>query len=467
MILSWLLPWCALLWPVWISRRPEAERPTWMRRALLVLLCVLTWRYLYWRCTESLNLDSPTATALSVIFLLAEAWLLLTGLLPMLLSWRQFSDGISEACHAESEWRESAWRPWVDVLVPTCGEPLAVLERCLHGCQKLKYPHRKLWLLDDIGRPELVELARKYGFNYHHRPCRINAKAGNLNAGLALCKGELIAVFDADFVPQSHFLDRTIGLLMDPRVALVQTPQSFFNADPIMRNLGLEDWLLPDEESFYRWVQPVRGAWGAVVCAGTSFVVKKAALDCVGGFVEAAISEDFVTGVALAGRGWRLLYLAEKLSAGLAPESMLDYVRQRQRWASGTLQALRLPQGPLRQKGLDWSQRIAYLEGCVHWLNTLPRLVLLLMPLSIGFLGILPVEFTRSAVFTLLLPLWISLLLSVGWLTRRSRHALLSELPGWALAVPLATTVIMSLWGRVRPFRPTPKHQIRRSGGVA
>ena len=98
-----------------------------------------------------------------------------------------------------------------------------------------------------------------------------------------------------------------------------------------MRNLGLERWLLPDEESFYRWIEPVRSAWEAVVCAGTSFVVRRAALASVGGFVEAAISEDFVTGVALMGQGWQLKYLSEKLSAGLAAESMHDFVRQRQR----------------------------------------------------------------------------------------------------------------------------------------
>jgi len=51
-------------------------------------------------------------------------------------------------------------------------------------------------------------------------------------------------------------------------------------------------------------------------------------------------------------------------------------VRQRQRWAAGTLQALRLAQGPLRQVGLHWQQRLAFLEGGLHWFNTVPRLVL-------------------------------------------------------------------------------------------
>jgi cellulose synthase (UDP-forming) len=66
-----------------------------------------------------------------------------------------------------------------------------------------------------------------------------------------------------------------------------------------------------------------------------------------------------------------------------------------------------------------------------------------------------------------LLPLWITLLLSTGWLNRGSRHALLADLPGWALAVPLAATVLASLWGRVQPFRITPKHRVQGRGGIA
>ncbi|MEY3750352.1 MAG: hypothetical protein RLZZ186_771 [Cyanobacteriota bacterium] len=438
-----------------------------MRRSVLVLLALLCLRYLHWRVTDSLNLSSALATALSLVLLLAEGWLLLSGLLPLLLAWRRFSDGRPEADAAQAQWQACCWRPTVDVLIPTCGEPLPVLERCLRACSQLHYPHKQLWVLDDAGRADVAELAAHFGAGYQHRPQRNYAKAGNLNAGLPLGSGELVAVFDADFVPQQHFLERTIGLLLDPQVALVQTPQHFLNADPVMRNLAMEAWLLPDEESFYRWIEPVRSAWDAVVCAGTSFLVRRAAVEEIGGFVEPAISEDLVTGMVLASRGWRLRYLGEKLSAGLAAETMLDFVRQRQRWASGTLQALRLRQGPLRLQGLSWGQRLAYLEGALHWFNTVPRLLLLLMPLCIGLLGITPIRLTSAAVFSLLAPLWIALLLSTGWLNRGSRHALLADLPGWALAVPLATTVLASLWGRVQPFRITPKHREQGQGGIA
>ena len=462
-----LWPWLLLLWPLALSRREETRYRIWARRSVLLLLVGLTLRYLHWRLTASLNLASPASTSLSWLLLLAEAWLLLSGLLPLLLGWRAFDDGRAAADAAAAAWRVGSWRPTVAVLVPTCGEPLAVLERCLVGCTGLSYPHAQVWVLDDSQRPEVEALAQRMGCGYLSRGQSHGAKAGNLNAGLAATTSELVAVFDADFVPQQHFLERTIGLLAEPKAALVQTPQVFFNADPLMRNLAMEGWMLPDEDNFYLWIEPVRSAWGAVVCAGTSFVVKRAALADVGGFNEAALSEGFVTGIALLGHGWQVRYLGEPLSAGLAAETLLDFVRQRQRWAAGTLQSLRLPQGPLRQPGLGWGQRLALLEGCLHWLNQLPRLLLLLMPLSYGLLGIAPILISREGLLGQLLPLWAGLLLSVGWLNRRSRHALLTELPNWVLAVPLATTVAASLLGRFGGFRITPKQQPREHGGAA
>ena len=461
--LPWL-PLLVLLWPLWLLRQPERKSPLWARRSLILLISLLTARYLVWRVSDSLNLSSTLSTALSLVLLLAEGWLLLTGLIPLWLAWRPFPDRRQEAQERWRQWQQSSWRPNVDILVPTRGEPLAVLERSLVGCREQTYPRTTVWVLDDSGRPEVRQLARSLGCRYLHRPERHGAKAGNLNHGLRHSRGELVAVFDADFIPQRHFLERCIGFLQEPDLALVQTPQTFINADPVMRNLRMERWLLSDEESFYRWIEPVRDGWGAVVCAGTAFVARRDALNSVGGFVEQAISEDFVTGIALRRQGWRLRYLQEKLSAGLAAETMADFVRQRQRWAAGTLQSLRMQQGPLGGKGLSAGQRLAYLEGVVHWVNNLPRLVLLLMPLSYGLFGLVPIRLTPEAAIAYLLPLWATLLLSLGWLNRGSRAAFLSELTGWVLTVPITVTVISLLFGHLGGFRVTPKHQRRDRG---
>ncbi|GIR25244.1 MAG: hypothetical protein CM15mP39_10550 [Synechococcus sp.] len=452
-----------LLWPLALIQRPEAESPLWARRSLILLISALTLRYLHWRCTASLNLDTAVSTSLSGLLLLAEGWLLITGLLPLWLAWRRFPDRRRDVQKRHRDWQASEWRPHVDILVPTYGEPLAVLQRSLLGCTQQSYPHTSVLVLDDSGREEVKRLAKQLGCRYMHRPERLHAKAGNLNAGLSQCHGELVAVFDADFIPQQRFLEHSIGFLLDPDVALLQTPQSFINADPVMRNLRMESWLLPDEESFYRWIEPVRDGWGAVVCAGTAFLVRRRALDGIGGFVEGALSEDYVTGIALRAQGWKLLYLHQKLSAGWPP-SPWRTCATRQRW-EGTLQSLGLPQGPLRAHGLSPGQRLAYLEGVIHWLNNLPRLVLMLMPLSYGLLGVAPILLDQRAIIELMLPLWGTVLLSIGWLNRNSRSALLTELTSWVLTVPLVVSLICNVLGSSVGFRVTPKHRQRSRGG--
>ena len=138
-----------LLWPLALIQRPEAESPLWARRSLILLISGLSLRYLYWRCTASLNLDSSVSTGLSSLLLLAESWLLITGLLPLWLAWRRFPDRRREAQKRHRDWQASAWRPHVDILVPTYGEPLAVLQRSLLGCTQQSYPRTSVLVLDE------------------------------------------------------------------------------------------------------------------------------------------------------------------------------------------------------------------------------------------------------------------------------------------------------------------------------
>lgn len=426
----------------------------------VLLLALLAARYLHWRIADTLNLDTPLAAGLSLLLLAAELWLLAHGFLQLLFSLvpeRTSGSGVmelQEACDAQDR---SEAQPWVDVLVPSYGEPLAVVERCLRGCRAIAYPSCTVWLLDDAGRPELEDLAGRLGCRYRSRELRAHAKAGNLNHVLAELSGELVAVFDADVVPLPAFLERTVRPFRNPRVGLVQTPQTYMNADPVIRNLGLERWLLPDEESFYRWIEPVRQRLGAVVCAGTSFVVRRRALLAVGGFETGTPSEDLATGIRITAGGWLCLFIPEKLSAGLAPFTLAALARQRCRWASGTLQTLRTGANPLRIAGLNPLQRLAFLEGILHWLNVFPQLVLLLMPLSLGVFGVAPLRVSGEGLLTMALPLVAAQLLLARWFSRHSRTALMPELYRWVVLLPLCWAVFTTLLGRPQAFRVTPK----------
>lgn len=432
------------------------------RRLAVGLSAALALHYLTWRIGSSLNLSSRAAAALSLVMLAAELMLVASAFLQLLFSVLPGPDADAEiraaaTALAADRRRDPGSLPGVAVLVPSCGEPLEVVERCLRGCLDLDYPNFEVWLLDDGARPELERLGAQLGCRYQARPQRIHAKAGNLNAALPQLQAELLAVFDADVVPSRTFLNRTVGLFRDPLVGFVQTPQTYMNADPVIRNLRLERWLLPDEESFYRWIQPNRQRLGAVVCAGTSFVMRLSSLRQVGGFETQTASEDLATGIRLVAAGYRGLYLPEKLSAGLAPFSLEAMARQRSRWASGTIQTLRTGANPLTIAGLTPIQRLAYGEGILHWAMVLPQLVLLLGPISSGLFGILPYRLDSQWLLTAALPFFLSQLVLLPWLSGRSRAALMPELYRWVFVLPLAASVVMTLLGRPQGFQVTPK----------
>jgi cellulose synthase (UDP-forming) len=416
----------------------------------VLLLTLLGARYVVWRFTASLNLATPLAASLSVLTLAAEL-VLLAGFFLQLWFTLLPDRPAPEAGPIPTP------VPPVDVLVPSCGEPVDLVERCLRGCLAMDYPSHTVWLLDDSDRPELAELCDRLGCRYLARDEHAHAKAGNLNHALQHCTGELVAVFDADVVPLRPFLRRTVGLFADASVGFVQTPQSYMNADPVMRNLRLERWLLPDEESFYRWIQPTRQNLNAVVCAGTSFVMRREALERVGGFETATPSEDLATGIRITASGYRNHYLSEKLSAGLAPFTAAAMARQRCRWGSGSLQTLRTGANPLRIPGLSPLQRLAYSEGILHWFTFPAQLVLLCTPLSLGLLGIAPILFSGEALLTVAMPFVVSQLLLTRWLSGHARAAILPELYRWIFLVPICTAVVATALGRPRRFRVTPK----------
>ncbi|MBW4611300.1 MAG: glycosyltransferase [Hassallia sp. WJT32-NPBG1] len=436
-----------------ISPVPRA----WSRFIVVGILLMLTIRYIVWRSLSTLNLSNPVNGTFSLALFFLEMLMLSSGLIQMFLMLK----------HKERPWEadqkavaviEGSFTPSVDILVPTYNEPPFILRRTIIGCQALDYPNKKVYLLDDTKRPEVRALALELGCEYMTRPDNRHAKAGNLNQAIARTDGDLIVVFDADFIPTENFLTRTVGFFQDEQIALVQTPQSFYNFDPIARNLGLENILTPEEEVFYRQIQPLRDSAGSVICAGTSFVVKRSALKTVGGFVTDSLSEDYFTGIRLSAQGYRLVYLDEKLSAGLAADNMADQATQRLRWAQGTLQAFFIEANPLTIRGLRPWQRLAHLEGLLHWFTSISRVGFLIAPLAYSFLGAIPIKANAAEMLYFFLPYYVVQLSVFSWLNYRSRSALLSDIYSVVLTFPLAWTVIQVMLNPFsRGFKVTPK----------
>lgn len=445
-----------LLFVLAITKISPRPRP-WSRVMVISILLILTVRYLLWRSLTTLNLSTPLNGVFSLGLFLLELLALTGGLIQLFLLLR-VNDRRPEADRLSVNVMDGSFTPPVDILIPTYNEAEFILKRTIIGCQALDYEPKTIYLLDDTRRPEIAALAEALGCEYMTRPDNRHAKAGNLNHAISRTRADLIVVFDADFVPTKNFLIRTVGFFQDPQVALVQTPQTFYNPDPIARNLGLENVLTPDEEVFYRQIQPIRDAAGSVVCAGTSFVMRRSALTETGCFVTESLSEDYFTGIRLSASGYRLIYLNEKLSAGLAAENVSSLALQRIRWGQGTLQAFFVKSNPLTIPGLNLIQRLAHFEGLLHWFTNLSRVGFLLIPLAYSFLGVIPVRATGADVTYFFLPYYLVQLTAFSWLNYRSRSALLADVYSLILAFPLALTVIRVMLNPFgRGFQVTPK----------
>jgi len=430
---------------------------SWSRRLVAGILVCLLIRYLLWRTLSTLNLSNSVDGVFSLLLMGMELIAISGGMIQLLLMFTTKDRNREANIYSKSVINE-VYNPSVDIMIPTYNEPAFILKRTIIGCQGIDYDNKKIYLLDDTKRPEIKKLAAELGCEYFTRKDNAHAKAGNLNAALARTNGELIVFFDADFVPTKNFLERTVGFFQKEKIALVQTPQSFYNHDPIARNLGLEDILTSEEEVFYRQMQPIKDGAGSVVCAGTSFIARRKSLETIGGFVTESLSEDYFTGIRLAAFGYELVYLDEKLSAGLAAENISSHIEQRLRWGRGTLQAFFIDSNPLTIPGLSFWQRLGHFEGLLHWFNSIPRIFFLLLPILSVFFGIQPFSSNvREAVY-FFVPYYVTQITVFAWLNMRSRSALLSDLYSLVQCFPISLTVIKAM---LRPFakgfKVTPK----------
>lgn len=347
--------------------------------------------------------------------------------------------------------------PEVDIFIPTYNEPLDVLEKTIVAATAVNYPHKTVWVLDDGKRDWLRRFCEETGVRYLTRADNQHAKAGNMNHALTHAKGQFIAVFDADFVPSRNFIRRTLGFFSDPTIGIVQTPQHFYNKDPIQTNMGLMQ-IYPDEQRlFFDQMAASRDAWQAAFCCGSCSIMRRQAVDAVGGIPTQSITEDLLTTLVMLRKGYQTIYLNERLSMGLAAESIEGFFVQRERWCRGAIQSLFLRAGPLGP-GLSVTQRILFFP--TSWLTQyVVRLMLLAVPLAYLLLGWAPFHFTDTADMVFYqLPVFLSFFLAMRWLVGGDFSPLVSGPVGLFASFRLGPTVVASLLKPFgKPFRVTPK----------
>ena len=364
-----------------------------LRPAIIFLSCFASMRYFYWRIRFTVNLDSTADSVVSLLLLAAEFY----GLLILFLGYFQTIEVVERTPARPKQF------PSVDVFIPTYNEPADIVRRTLVGALAIDFPHKQVYVLDDGRRPEIRAMAEALGAVYITRPDNRHAKAGNLNHALGLTRGELIAVFDADHIPIRGFLRYTVGFFADAKVALVQTAQHFFNPDPYERNLKLTHRIPPEQHFFYHVIQCGNDFWNSAFFCGSCAVLRRSAIESIGGIKTETVTEDAHTAMELHARGFDSVYLRIPLAAGLAAETFAAHVRQRMRWARGMAQILR-SDCPLLKRGLSFPQRLNYFNAMLHFFFGIPRLILILAPLAFAYLGLHPIRADALAVIAYILP---------------------------------------------------------------
>ncbi|WIN00171.1 glycosyltransferase [Actinoplanes oblitus] len=350
----------------------------------------------------------------------------------------------------------------VDILVPTVNEPLPVLEPTVLGALRVRGV-RDVIVLDDGDRPEIREMAARLGARYLPRGTRAGAKAGNLNHGLRVTDAEFVVTLDADHIPLPEFIERTLGYFDDPDVAVVQSPQSFYNTESFTfrrRHGRAGGW--HEQEMFYGGVQPTKNSTNSAIYTGTSAMLRRAALDRIGGFAPDTSTEDIHTSLRLHANGGKTVYLEEPLAYGLEVENLEQYYGTRRRWAIGSLHLLlRHRDSPLWVRGLTWHQRLNYLSAMVAHLQGVNRLVYLLVPLAALSTGVAPVSGPYSVYGFAFLAFTIFSLWTVVRFGRGHYHMLHSEAFAVADTLPMLAALPAALFGE-RSFGVTAKRTGKR-----
>ncbi len=356
----------ALILPYVIDREK-----TFHRAIVLGIAALLAARYAYWRITDTVSPFDLSVDMFASWSLLAFEMLALAGSMSAFVITSRTRDRSDEATQNAGWWGQNP--PKVAILIATYNETLEILERTIVGAKSLRHENKEVIVLDDGRRDWLRDYCDRQGVRYVRRPDNKGSKAGNINFTLGLLRTdavppEFISVLDADFVPHRGFLSRSLALFHDPTVGLVQTPQHFFNADPIQHNLGISGSYPDEQRYFFDYMQPSRDAWDIAICCGTSSMARMAALDEIGDFPTDSVTEDFMLTLCLQERGWRTVYLNEPLTEGLAAEGLKEYITQRARWCLGLMQIARSRLGPFARNKLRLRDRWSVIDAVFYWL---------------------------------------------------------------------------------------------------
>ncbi len=456
-----ILALLTIILAIWMDRGSSSYPVT---LTLMLLSIYSTFRYGFWRVSTVFAFFRNPGTHggkldafFVVLLLLAECYafvMLLLGYIQMLWPLGRMPVPLPDDL---DQW------PAVDVLIPTLNEPLSVVRFTALAAMNIDWPADRLnvYILDDGHREEFRAFAEEAGIGYMTRDDNRHAKAGNINRALAQIGSPFVAVFDSDHVPTRSFLQVTMGwFLRDRKLALLQTPHHFYSPDPFERNLG-QFRITPNEgELFYGVVQDGNDFWNAAFFCGSCAVLRRSALDEVGGIAVETVTEDAHTSLRMQMRGWNTAYINIPQAAGLATERLCAHVRQRIRWARGMVQVLRI-ENPLFAPGLRPAQRLCYFNAMSHFLFALPRLIFLTAPLIYLIFGRVNIPGYWLMIVAYAAPHLVLSNLTNSRIQGRHRHSFWNDIYETVLAPYIFLPTLLALFST-----RTGKFNVTAKGGV-
>ncbi|MEZ8079669.1 UDP-forming cellulose synthase catalytic subunit [Enterovibrio norvegicus] len=443
---------------------------------ILIIGAFISFRYIYWRFHETLPWESSLDLPFALLLFAAECYGILIYVMGMFVTVKPYE---RKRVPIDTE----APLPTVDVYIPTYNEPIDVVEPTILAASRLEYPGQfRVFVLDDGGTGQklsdedvdaaaaakrradtLIAFCEEVGATYITRERNEHAKAGNINHALKKTDGDLVLVLDADHVPTRDFLLNTIGLFQkEPKLGFVQTPHFFVTPGPVERNLGIEDKVPSENEMFYNKILLGMDFWNGCFFCGSAAVIRRVALEEVGGISTKTITEDADTALNIHAKGWQSAYLNRAMVAGLSPDTFGAYVTQRSRWAQGMIQIFLL-NNPLLKRGLTMGQRICYLNSTLYWFFPIFRTTFLLSPLLYLLLDLQIFVGNATDFLIFVVPHLVISVMITQRLFGKTRRAFFSELYETALSIYLCLPALSVLFNPKKPnFVVTPKGETTR-----
>jgi cellulose synthase/poly-beta-1,6-N-acetylglucosamine synthase-like glycosyltransferase len=368
--------------------------------------------------------------------------------------------------------------PPVTIQLPVYNE-MYVVERVIEAACRMEYPREllEIQVLDDSTdeTSEIAELAvRRHaslGLNikYFHRQNREGYKAGALEAGLKVSQGTFIAIFDADFLPSSDFLQSVMPYFQDPQVGMVQARWGHINQDYSLLT-KIQAIMLDGHFVLEHGARNRAGRFFNF--NGTAGAWRREAIYAAGGWQHDTLTEDLDLSYRAQLMGWKFLFLPNVISPAEVPVEMNAFKSQQHRWAKGSIQTCRKLLPRILRAPLPWK-----VKGEAFFHLTANFNYLLMSVLSILMFPSMVIRYNMGWYEMLLIdvPLFCAATLSVSnfyvvcqrelhkdWIARLKYLPFLMSI-GIGLCVNNTRAVIEALIGKRTEFTRTPKYCIERA----